>query len=63
MLWHGLKSNCIFFHFYLRNLTFRGILELFLFVGGWSFWIDSVRDFNGVIVFFLYNVSKKFYAC
>ena len=35
---------------YVRNLTFQGILGFFLFVGGWSFSIASIRDFDRNIV-------------
>ena len=35
----------------LRSLTFQKIIVLiFLFEVDWSFWIASMRDFNGVIV-------------
>ena len=46
---------------YLRSLTFQEIIVLiFLFEGDWSFWIASMRDFNGVIVILSIICSRTF---
>ena len=45
----SIAAFCI--RIYLRNLAFQENLVFFLYESGWSFWIESMRDFNGFIVF------------
>ena len=45
----GITAFCTRIH--LRSSTHQEILVFSLVKGGWSFWIASIRDFNGVIVF------------
>ena len=44
---------------YLRSSTFQVFLVFFLFEGRWSFWMASIRGFNGVIVFFFSTICPR----
>ena len=58
----ALSVTAFYIRMYLRSLTFQKNSCIFvLFEGSWSFWIASMRDFNGVIVFLFHNMSKEFY--
>ena len=54
----SIAAFCI--RIYLRILTFQEILVFFLFEGDWSFWIASIRDLIGNIVFLSIKCPRNF---
>ena len=54
----NITAFCI--RIYLRSLISRNSCIFFLFESGWSFWIASMREFNGVVVFLSIMCPRKF---